>query len=132
MGKTFALKIVTPSHDVYDGNAEKIFLKNSSGELEILANHENMITSTVPYITRFLDDKGTEQKLFISSAIVYVSDGNVTVCTDAAEFPEDIDSDRAEKAKDRAEEKLKNAEDYERKIYNLALARAVERLKLKK
>ena len=66
-----------------------------------------MITSTVPYITRFLDDKGTEQKLFISSAIVYVSDGNVTVCTDAAEFPEDIDFDRAEKAKDREKKNLK-------------------------
>ena len=132
MGKTFALKIVTPSHDVYNGKAEKLFLKNASGELEILAGHENMITNTIPYVTRFFDDQGKEQKLFVSSSVVYVSDGTVTICTDAAEFPEDIDFERAEKAKDRASEKLKNAKDYEKTIYDLALARAIERLKLRK
>ncbi|MBE6071229.1 MAG: ATP synthase F1 subunit epsilon [Clostridium butyricum] len=132
MGKTFALKIVTPSHDVYNGNIEKLFLKNTSGELEVLANHEDMITSTVPYIMKFLDSDGEEQRLFVSSAIVYVYQGNVTICTDAAEFPEDIDFERAEKAKSRAEERLQNAEEYDKQRYTLSLARAIERLKLKK
>lgn len=132
MGKTFALKIITPSHDVYNGDVEKLFLKNVYGEFEILANHENMITSTIPYITKFLDSDGKEEKLFVSSAIVYIYQGNVTICTDAAEFPEDIDFERAKKAKIRAEERLKKAEEYDKQRYSLSLMRAIERLKLNK
>ena len=58
MANSFLLRIATPSHDVYAGLVQRVFLKNKDGEFEVLANHENMITSTVPNIARFVDEKG--------------------------------------------------------------------------
>lgn len=132
MANTFLLKIVTPSHDVYNGDIQKLFLKNSEGELEILANHENMIMSTVPYVSSFIDSNGDKKELFISTSIVKVSKNEVVICSDAAEFAEDIDFERAEAAKKRAEERLKSPDIYDRELDKLSYLRAVERLKLKK
>lgn len=132
MANTFLLKIVTPSHDVYNGDIQKLFLKNSEGELEILANHENMIMSTVPYVSSFIDSNGDKKELFISTSIVKVSKNEVVICSDAAEFAEHIDFERAEAAKKRAEERLKSPDIYDRELDKLSYLRAVERLKLKK
>lgn len=132
MANTFALRIVTPSHDVYNGEIEKILLKNADGQFEILANHERMITSTVPYVSTFVDQDGNKREIFISTSVVRVSPDEVVICSDAAEFAEDIDFKRAQAAKDRAEERLKSKEAYDRDLEKLALLRAVERLKLNK
>ncbi|MDO5516611.1 MAG: ATP synthase F1 subunit epsilon [Clostridium sp.] len=132
MANTFLLKIVTPSHDVYDGDVQKIFLKNADGELEILANHEKMIMSTVPYVSTFVDSNGDKKELFISTSVVKVSRDEVVICSDAAEFAEDIDFERAEAAKKRAEERLKSPDIYDKELDRLSYLRAIERLKLKK
>lgn len=132
MASTFLLKIITPNKDVYEGQVEKVFLKNDDGDLEVLANHENMITTTIPSVTKFIDDKGSARELFISTAVVNVTKDGMTICSDAAEFPEEIDFIRAEKAKKRAEEKLKEPEKYDKIRDQLSLLRACERLKLRK
>lgn len=132
MASTFLLKIITPNKDVYEGQVEKVFLKNDDGDLEVLANHENMITTIIPSVTKFIDDKGSARELFISTAVVNVTKDGMTICSDAAEFPEEIDFIRAEKAKKRAEEKLKEPEKYDKIRDQLSLLRACERLKLRK
>lgn len=132
MASTFLLKIITPNKDVYEGQVEKVFLKNDDGELEVLANHENMITTTIPSVTKFIDGQGAIKELFISTAVVNVTSDGMTICSDAAEFPEEIDFIRAEKAKKRAEEKLKEPDKYDKIRDQLSLLRACERLKLRK
>ena len=37
MANSFLLKIVTPSHDVYEGMVQRVFLKNSDGEFEAVS-----------------------------------------------------------------------------------------------
>lgn len=132
MGKSFSLQIITPSDVIYEGNIQKLFLKDIDGELEILANHENMVISTIPYATKFITEDNETKELFVSSAIVKIVNGQVTMCTDAAEFPDQIDFERAEAAKKRAEQRINDAEKYEKEIYRLALQRAIERLKFQK
>lgn len=132
MASTFLLKIITPNKDVYEGQVGKVFLKNDDGELEVLANHENMITTTIPSVTKFIDGQGVTKELFISTAVVSVTKGAMTICSDAAEFPEEIDFIRAEKAKERAAEKLKEPDKYDKVRDQLSLLRACERLKLRK
>ena len=131
MGKVFSLQINTPSHVKFEGSVQKLFLRSASGELEILAHHENMIISTVPAVTRFVQEDGEEKKMFVSSSIVQIVNGSVKIFTDAAEFPDKIDFNRAEAARERAIERLKDAESYEKEIYYSSLVRAEERLKLK-
>lgn len=130
MANTFLLKIVTPSKDVYDGTVTKVFLKNSEGEFEIMAGHETMITSTVPYVSTFIDEKDEKHQLFISTSIVHVTKDVVTICSDAAEFAEDIDFERARVAKEKAEERMKSPDIYDKELNKLSYLRAVERLKL--
>lgn len=132
MANTFLLRIVTPSHVVYTGDVQKILLRSSDGQFEILANHERMITSTVPYVSTFVDKDGNKKELFISTSVVKVASDEVVICSDAAEFEDEIDFKRAEAAKNRAEERLKSQEIYDIELEKLALLRAVERLKLKK
>lgn len=131
MANTFLLKIITPSHEVYNGEVEKLFLTNADGQLAILANHGNLITSTVPSVVRFQDAKGSTNELFVSTSIVEVTDNKATVCSDAAEFKEEIDFERAEEAKSRAERRLSSSEKYDKNRAKLALIRATERLRLK-
>lgn len=132
MAKTFLLTVTTPSRDVYSGEVEKVFLKSADGNFEVLANHENMISSTVPCIARFIDAKGAEDELFISVSIVHISENKMTICSDAAEFEEDIDEERANEAMHRAKKRLESVDRYNKDRAESALFRATQRLKLKK
>lgn len=132
MANTFLLTVTTPSHEVYTGEVEKVFLKNIDGDFEVLANHENMIASTIPCIARFKDAQGAEDELFISTSIVYINENKMTICSDAAEFEEDIDLERAEEAMQRAKKRLSEADRYNRNRAESALLRATQRVRLKK
>lgn len=131
MANTFLLTVTTPSHEVYTGEVEKVFLKNIDGDFEVLANHENMIASTIPCIARFKDAEGVEDELFISTSIVYINENKMTICSDAAEFEEDIDLERAEEAMQRAKKRLSEADKYNKVRAESALLRATQRLRLK-
>jgi len=132
MANTFLLTVTTPSHEVYSGEVQKVFLKNADGDFEVLANHENMIASTVPCIAKFKDAKGVENELFISVSIVHISENTMTICSDAAEFEEDIDEQRANEAMQRAKKRLEEADRYNKDRAESALFRATQRLRLKK
>lgn len=132
MANTFLLKIITPSHEVFNGEVQKVFLRNNDGSFEILANHESMITNVVPSIMKFTDKDGNENKLFISTAIVNINNNELVICSDAAEFESEIDEERAVKALERAERRLKEPEKYNKERAEMALIRAKERIALKR
>jgi len=132
MASTFLLKIITPNHEVYNSEVEKVFLKNTDGDFEVLASHENMISSTIPCIAKFKDSKGVEDQLFISTSIVHITTNEMTICSDAAEFEEDIDEKRAEESMKRAKKRLEETDRYNKERAESALIRARQRLILKK
>ena len=131
MANTFLLKIITPDHEVFNGEVQKVFLRNSDGSFEILANHESMITNISPSIVKFVDSEGQTKELFVSTAIASVNNNEVSICSNAAEFASEIDEERAKRAMERAQERLKEHENYDSKRAQSALLRAQERLKLK-
>jgi len=132
MASTFLLKIITPDHEVYNDEVEKVFLKSVDGGFEVLANHENLISSTIPCIAKFKDSKGIENELFISTSIVHITGTEVIICSDAAEFEQDIDEKRAKEAIKRAEKRLEQSDGYNKDRAESALFRAKQRLILKK
>ena len=132
MANTFLLTVTTPNREVYNGEVEKVFLKNAEGDFEVLANHENMITSTIPCIAKFKDSKGNEEELFVSTSIVHINENKMIICSDAAEFEEDIDEERAEEAMARAKRRLEQTDKYNKDRAEVALLRAKQRLILKK
>lgn len=131
MSKTFMLKILTTSSEVVSEEVQNLTIKTDAGFIQILPNHEEMIISTVAAVTRFVDASGDKKELFTAKGIVNIKKEATYFCLDAAEFPEEIDLERAESAKKRAQEKLKEGNKLEVEIAKACLERANLRIGLK-
>jgi F-type H+-transporting ATPase subunit epsilon len=132
MAQTFKGKILTPSAVVFEGEIKKFFTKTSEGELEFLSNHAPMIVGTVSCITVLEDINGTKYEFFTSKGIINVLNNTLVLCCDQAETEEEIDLERAQEAKKRAEERLKNPEKYDMERATEAFIKAELRTMLKK
>jgi F-type H+-transporting ATPase subunit epsilon len=131
MSNGLRLSILTLDRNLYDGEVKKIITVSTGGSIEILKRHTPLITTLKPSITTFIDVNDAEHKLFISSGVLKVQDGAVKILCDAAEWPDEIDVNRAAASKSRAEERLKQTEEVDVKRAELALYKSLIRLKLK-
>lgn len=130
MAKTFNIKILTLGNIIMDDLAEKLFTTTAYGDVEILANHAPSIFSTIPSITTIIDGDGQQHELFTSKGVINVKNNVVTFCCDSAEDKSDIDLERAEKAKARAEKRINEPDKYDVNRAKEALLRAEVRIKL--
>jgi F-type H+-transporting ATPase subunit epsilon len=132
MADTFQLEIVTPAKLVVKDAAEEAQIPGASGYLGILPGHAPLITELgVGAIT--YQASGTTHTLAVAWGFAEVLPGKVTILAEAAERPQEIDVERAQKSKDRAEERLKSNDpqvDYTRA--EDALQRAETRLNVAK
>ncbi len=123
------LEIVTPQKKVFSENVDFLVAPGSEGELGILPKHAPLITSLDIGIMRVQQDK-KYTKVVVTGGFMEVRDNRVTVLANAAERVEEIDVQRAEAAKQRAEERLASkSEDIDLLRAELALKRAIMRLK---
>jgi F-type H+-transporting ATPase subunit epsilon len=105
MPDTFQLEIVTPEKKVVDTAAAEVQIPGKNGYLGILPGHAPLITElAVGEIT--YRDGGQEQKLAVAWGFAEVLPDKVTILAETAERPNEIDVERARKAKDRAEKLL--------------------------
>ncbi|MFL0250481.1 F0F1 ATP synthase subunit epsilon [Clostridium neuense] len=133
MATNIKLSILTPQKTFYVGEVSEISTRTVEGGLGILANHSDMVAFLQPTETKFIQADGTEKKAFTSTGVLNVGASEVTFMCDASEWPEEIDVNRAEKAKERAEKRLRDAkgDNIDVKRAELALSRALERMKVK-
>lgn len=115
---------------VYDGEAIKLLTKAKNGDIEFLANCAPCIASLVPCITTIVNEKNEKLRYFTSNGIVNIKENKITICCDSAESKNDIDVDRAEKSKERAERRLEKRDQYDVERAKLSLLRANLRIKL--
>ena len=128
---TLPTTIVDPEKVAWKGEASQAVFGISDGLVGILPGHADAVFSLSPEIARITTVDGTEKKLFLSGGVARIVKGVLTIIADSAEFPEQIDRQRAEKAKERAEGRLGQAHrdiNYERA--RLALCRALYRLEI--
>lgn len=107
MEKTFLLEIVTPYGLVVNSQVEEAYIPGSHGDFGVLPGHAHFLTSLRVGEMHYRRDKKVYY-LAINRGFVEVTPTKTTVITDTAERPEDIDLNRAQAAKARAEEKLKS------------------------
>lgn len=132
MSEVLRLTILTPEKQLYKGQIKSIKTSNSEGLFQILPKHMPMITVLRPSLTEFIDIDDKVFKAFTSEGLLRIKNNKVVIVCDACEWPEEIDEERAGKAKDRAEKRLRsNNSDIDVKRAQLALFRAITRLKLK-
>lgn len=99
------LDIVTAERQVYSDDVDLVVAPGVDGEMAILPGHAPLMTTLQP--GELLIRRGGEEiPLVITGGFLEVRPERVTVLADAAERVEEIDAERAEEAKRRAEERL--------------------------
>ena len=88
--------------------------------------------SSVPSITSYYDSEGNKKELFTSTGVINLSDNTIMFCTEVAEFAEDINLERAQASKERAENRIKEASKFDVNRAKASLNRAKIRIELKK
>jgi F-type H+-transporting ATPase subunit epsilon len=130
MADTFQLEIVTPEKIVVKDVAEEVQIPGKSGYLGVLPGHAPLISElAVGKITYKI--AGVEHHFSVAWGFAEVLPDKVTILAETCERPGEIDRSRAEKAKQRAEDRLKSGStdiDYPRAAH--ALERAETRLQV--
>lgn len=132
MADTFQLEIVTPSRLLVNDAAEEAQIPGLSGYLGILPGHAPLITELAVGVITYKSN-GAAHTLSVAWGFAEVLPDKVTILAEAAERPQEIDVARAEKAKARAEDRLKsNSPDVDYDRAEDALQRAETRLNVAK
>ncbi|MCG9967927.1 F0F1 ATP synthase subunit epsilon [Pelotomaculum terephthalicicum JT] len=127
--KTQRLDIVTPEKKIFSEDIRFFVAPGSEGELGVLPDHAALITALKIGLLR-IEQEGKKFNIAVSGGFLEVRDSKATVLATAAERAEDIDVDRAEAAKQRAEQRLASkTPDLDVLRAELALKRAINRLK---
>lgn len=128
MANKTRLRIVTPTNELYNDEAEMVIMRTSVGDIGVLSGHQPL-TTTLGYGVLRIRNGENEEKATVFGGFVSVSPEGVTLLTDAAEWLADIDVERAAAAKERAEKRLKNpSQDIDVLRAELALRRALIRI----
>ena len=108
MAKTVKLEVITPSKLFFRGDVEMVVIKTDIGEEGFMANHSYACKLLVPCEMRIKTGPGKNdyKHAAIAGGFIDVKD-NIIIFTDAAEWPEDIDMERALSEKAKAEDWLK-------------------------
>jgi len=125
------LEIISPEKKVYTGKVKSVTIPGTKGNFQVLYNHAPLIsTFDIGIIKLVLSDDST-QIFTTSGGSTEVLDNKVLILSDTVEPIESIDIERAMRAKERAEARLKKKEgivDVDRA--RVALARALNRIKM--
>ena len=108
--RSFHLEIVTPDGAAFDGEAESLLVRTDNGDVEILASHTDYIASVGTGRARIIAD-GKERLASSSGGFLTVESGNVRLVAITFEFADEIDLDRAQRAKEAAEATIAAARD---------------------
>jgi F-type H+-transporting ATPase subunit epsilon len=127
------VSIVTPDGPVYEGKANMVIARTKAGELGILHGHVPLVAPLKIDVVRLKQESG-EEWIAVNGGFMEVNGEEVNILADTAEREQDIDIDRAERAKMRAEERLQQAKEQkvDEIMAQLALQKAINRIHAKK
>ncbi|MCL2754210.1 MAG: ATP synthase F1 subunit epsilon [Oscillospiraceae bacterium] len=131
MTTPFNLEIITPAGVFYDGETPNLIVRTTVGDKGILARHEPYIAALPIGIMRVMTEDKKFRKAAISTGTVQVKDnGDTVILVQSCEWCDEIDVERAQAAKERAEERIRDAElsDVQHAIAEFKLKRALNRL----
>ena len=124
----FKVEIITPDRVFYTGQADFIELTTVKGEMGVYKNHIPLTARIVPCKVSIYE--GEEERVAaVHSGFVEILQDKVTVLAEVAEWPGEIDINRAQAARERAEERLKDhANEIDVKRAEYALRKALTRI----
>ncbi len=131
-GNKFDLKIITPDRIFYEGEATMLEFNTTEGEIGIYKEHVPTTVIVAPGILTITN--GEEQKeAALHAGFVEILQDRVTIMAEIIEWPYEIDLERAEEARQRAEERIAiKSPDVDVARAEISLRRAMARIEVKK
>ncbi len=124
----FKLRIVTPDRVFYEGDAEMVEFNTTEGEIGVLPGHIPMTVIIKPGILRITEKDG-EKTAALHSGFAEILPDKITILAEIAEWPDEIDIERANAAKIRAEERIRShTQETDLARAETALQRAIARI----
>ncbi len=128
MSDTFYIEVLTPDRKFFWGDVQSLVLNTPSGEIGILKDHMPIVT-LVDIGTIKIKKNNNWIEAVLGQGFMEVTKNSVIILVDTAEWPDEIDLNRAKAAKERAQERiLRQANQTEYVQSKAALARAMARL----
>ena len=123
------LQVVTPERRVLSETVTSVSLPGRDGRLGILPGHAPLISELAAGVISY-EHGGKTESISVSAGFTEVLQGRVIVLAETAERAEEIDVERAERAKQRAEQRLRGTPSRETDVERAqaALFRALARL----
>ncbi len=123
------LQIITPMKTILDESVESVILATTEGQMGVLYDHEPVV-ALLGYEKLTYTQEGVKKQATTLGGFAEVTKDKVVILTDASEFADEIDLERAKRAKERAESRLKDG-NMDNIRAEVALRKAIARISLK-
>ena len=109
---TLQVELVSPERILFSGEAEMVVCRTAGGEIAFLTGHAPFLGTLGIGIVRVHPEGGGEVvKAAVHEGFVEVKDNRVIVLSDVAELPDHIDAERARRAAEDAERRIREGDD---------------------
>jgi len=131
--KVISLKVITPTRTLYEGEVTRVLIhgKGENGEFAVYPNHIAMTAEVGFGSFEFTEASGEIKCATLFGGYTVICKNQMVIMAQVSEWPDEIDVERAEAAKKRAEGRLNDPKHSQVKA-EAAIFRAVTRLKLYK
>lgn len=131
MADVMKLQIITPQERFYEGDVSMVELTTTEGDIGVYPNHIPLTAVVAPGVLK-IHDGGEVKEAALMSGFLTILPEAVTIMAEVVEWPDEIDFNRAENARVRAERRL-SSHDGSLDVLRaeMALKRALVRLELK-
>ena len=129
--KKFTLKIITPDRMFYEGEADMVEFNTTEGEIGVYQGHAPLTVIVKPGILTITQGE-TVRNAALHAGFVQILPHEVTILAEIIEWPDEIDAQRAEQARERAEDRLKGGADIDMARAQAALLRSIARIDVAK
>jgi F-type H+-transporting ATPase subunit epsilon len=129
--KLLQLDIITPDHVVFQGKVRSFTAPGELGSFQVLYNHAPLLSSLEAGEMKYVDPSGKTVYFATSGGFVEVRKNRILALVQTAEGAREIDLKRAQEAKERAQQRIKERKpETDIGRAELALIRALNRIKV--
>ncbi|MCL2564962.1 MAG: ATP synthase F1 subunit epsilon [Defluviitaleaceae bacterium] len=107
MASKTRLRIITPARQIFDKEVDMVSIRTPFGERGILPGHAPMVCLLVDSMVDIKDD-GSFVRASVMSGFAEISQNLIVIVSDVAEWPDEIDAERAQDAIDKATREIES------------------------
>ncbi|TCK87899.1 F-type H+-transporting ATPase subunit epsilon [Natranaerovirga hydrolytica] len=125
----FKLQIITPERVFCEEEINRVTFTTTEGDIGVLKGHIPLTTTVKSGVVKIKTGED-EKRAALHGGFAEIKENEVTILADAAEWPEEIDVERAMKAKERAKEKIEHKSEVDMLRAEASLKRSLVRIEV--